>query len=335
MRKTFCRVSLIAVGVLLCAACGDTFYDAQSNYPDDNVVRVTTQVAPTAAVVRAASDGLDPLASDNYFGLYLLPIKGNEAFRYTNVLFRYAADAWIPADGSELHWQSKSTNYQYSAYALAYKTDVDPVTDISRQSYYDITDESTLSYDLAADNIDLLWASGLGTAEELTNNADRAVNLVFAHKFAQFRVEVEIGNVLYKNDYDVLPLTKVTFTNAGGAGTFDVLTGILSSSDVVSTIEAPMNVNTGYLVNGSEVNDGKFLTEAACMVPGEQSIKVSLTINGDVYTYTQAAAEYQAGCSYTLKVKVGASSVNGTGITAGNWINDTESLGTGSALTTY
>jgi hypothetical protein len=60
------------------------------------------------------------------------------------------------------------------------------------------------------------------------------------------------------------------------------------------------------------------------MVPGEQSIKVSLTINGDVYTYTQAAAEYQAGCSYTLKVKVGASSVNGTGITVDEWVDGTD-----------
>jgi hypothetical protein len=337
MNKYLFPITLAAL-VTFAGCSNDADDAAPSNYPADNVIRVTTRVTPTRTTRADATEAY----TGNDFALFLEPIDGNSDFRYENIIFKNdGSNNWLPSNGEEYHWQSKSTKYNYYAYAPSYSSDklLPEITYLKENNgsielgWFDYG--PYIEYDLSVENIDLLWTSNASdaddakTAQALTKNEAGALNLTFAHMLAQFKVEVEIGNVLYNNSYsesvteETVPLTDVSVLNAGGKGYFSLTEGKFTPLEEVD-IPAALDYDNVNNVAASNVHDGKIITQPIYIYPGEQSLKISLTINGDKYAYTHTAANYVAGYSYTLKVKVGASSVNGTGITVDEWVDGTD-----------
>jgi hypothetical protein len=306
MNKT---LTLTAACALLLCGCNSVADDeaVPDNFPADNVIRVTTQVGgnfETRASAYEEYTGQD-------FGFYIGPTVTNVPdFKYENVQYAQSNGEWLPADGSTLHWQASNIQYSYIAYA----------------PWHEAIEDYDLPYDLSEEggNYDLLWTSAIAVASALIDDNGK-VNLKFEHIFCRFTVEVTLGNALYNNDYETNPLTAVTFTNSTGKGHFD-----LSLGELTQTALCVITPELGAYTAGSEVTDGTQVTLPAYMAPGEQEVKVTLSINGTPYTYTHAAYNYQAGKSYTLRIKVGESSVNGQGITVNDW-----SAGSESDLTTF
>jgi hypothetical protein len=285
---------IFAAAAALClASCSDNEPADGNKFPDDNVIRVTTNIND---VVKARSTS-DYTGDD--FALYISPADAENIYTYKNVWFGLSAGQWLPIDGSELHWQSKTTNYTYSAYAPAAGTNGTALTD------------NRLSYDLSNNNFDLIWTSGKGLASDLA--ASGALNLTFDHQFCRFALEIVVGNSFYLSSSEN-PIDAVSFTNATGKGQFNVLTGEITNAEEVEIV-----ASAGSHTAGTLTEDGVYTTAGDYIAPGEQSITVNLTVNGDDYSYTHPFYNFEAGKSYTLKIKVGESSVNATGITISQW----------------
>jgi hypothetical protein len=288
-------IYLAAASALMLAACSD---DAESNYPEDNVIRVSAPVTNTLQT-RAAED-----FTQDDFALYICPESEAEDFTYENVKYVLTDNVWSAEDGVERHWQSASTRYNYYAYAPASGTNAKALTG------------DLCAYDLSSSNIDLLWTSGSGTPSKFLSS-DKTLSLLFNHMFCQFSVEVEIGNAAYNDDFTKCPFQNVWFTNEYGKGDFNVKTGeLLNTSYCTITADATPASYTA----GSRTSDGKYLTKPCYMAPGKQAVTVYI-VTGDYagYSYKHTEYNFEAGKSYTLKVKLGESSLNGVGLQLGVW----------------
>jgi hypothetical protein len=291
MKISYYCTALLVLGMTACSNENEPL--EVNNFPEDNVIRVTTNINDVVAS-RSTAD----YKGEN-FALYISPKDLENSYTYKNVWFSQSGSTWLPSDNSELRWQNEETNYEYSAYAPASGTSGTALSD------------NLLTYNLAANNIDLLYASGSGKASELASSG--ALNIIFDHAFCKFAVEVEVGNSFYLSSKDT-PISMVSFTNATGSGSFNVKTGEFSNTGSVEII-----ASAGTHVAGTLTADGTYTTGGDYMAPGEQSVTVYIVTNGAEYSYTHPAYNFDAGKSYTLKVKVGESSVNAKGITVSSW----------------
>jgi hypothetical protein len=347
MKKIMTLAVIAAMAMTSCNSSDDE-ETVVSNYPDDNVIRVTTRVS-NSALTRADGDVASTTSGyeGENFALYVSPSGVTNDFTYNNVWYTKTAGKWGPKDGVERHWQSASTNYEYYAYAPAAGSNTVEVsfsnTYISNGSssgsdgyYYDddyyytyyrqlSNTSNQIFYDLSKSNIDLLWTSGSGTPNTLLDES-KSLPITFDHKFCQFTIEVEIGNALYGDDFETCPVTSVSFVNPNGVGVIGVKTGKLT---VLNSCEIVPNAANATIVQGSRTADGKYTTETVYMAPGDQfadesaaqtqAITVFLTVNGADYVYNHTAYKYEAGKSYTLKVKVGESGIAPVGVSISPW----------------
>ena len=285
--------SLAALVAIATTACSSDAPDNVNKFPDDNIIRVTTTINDVIG-----SRATSTYTGDN-FALYISPKGVENAYTYKNVWFSQSDSQWKPTDGSEMRWQNSTTEYEYSAYA--------PASGDTGSAL----ENNLLGYDLSTNNIDLLWAHNSGLASTLASSG--AINIVFDHIFCRFIVDLEVGNSCYLESTSN-PVSVVSFTNATGAGKFNVKTGEISE-----TSEVEIFASAGTHVAGTLTTDGRYTTGGDYMAPGNQSVQVLLEVNGVVYSYTHPAYNFEAGKSYTLKIKVGESSVNAKGITVGDW----------------
>jgi hypothetical protein len=316
-------MTLAVVATLAWSGCSSTDDEepTTSNYPEDNVIRVATRVT-NATQTRGGDEASTSKYTGENFALYVTPTGTTNDFTYNNVWYTQASDGtWNPQDGIQRHWQSASTPYVYYAYAPA-KGANGTGLGFYMDDYYDIDDwdyiydeASVFSFNLAKSNFDLLWTHGEGTPASLLNE-NQALPLTFDHQFSQFTLEVEIGNDFYGGVFkdDENPVTAVSILNAGGVGIFNVKTGQLKA-----TRSCEIDVTGGTHTAGSLTSDGKFVTDAAYIAPGSQELTIYLTIGNKDYIYTHSTYNYQAGKSYTMKVKVGLSGVNAVGVGLSEW----------------
>lgn len=313
-------LSLLTAGcVLTLVSCTSELDDSEvalNHFPADSVIRVTTDVAYLQSTRGGETEATPYTGSD--FALNISPTGVTNDFTYQNVIFTKADDggsSWAPSDGVERHWQSQTTAYTYSAYAPASGMCGTALTN------------NLLSYDLSQTNFDLLWTSGSGTAASLVGTTG-SLPLLFSHAFCQFTIVVEVGNELYASttasdgyDFETCPISRVTYTHSKTSGKFDVTTGTFSSP-VSGTIQPDAQQAT--IVAATRTSDGTYTTATSYMPPAEgEQITVYLygTSFMGPYSYTHSATTFVAGHSYTLKVKVGRSSINAVGVTVGDWID--------------
>lgn len=319
-RNTIQRIfPVAALMALLLTGCSSSTEEEPTDYfPEDHVIRISTRIAEATVTRSSSAEESTPYTGD--FGLFISPTNTTNDFSYQNVWFTFDTQeqTWAPADGIERHWQSKSTPYSYSAYAPAQGScgsDLTLAVPSTDEGSEGASYEHTFSYHLGKENIDLLWTNGSGTAESLIGSTG-ALSLLFQHQFCQFTLEITLGNALYNGSYkdEVSPLTAVTLSNATGIGRFNVLTGTLTPTGSCD-ISMPQKSHTA----GSSTSDGTFRSETRYLAPGKQSLTVRMTVNGEKYTYTHPTASYEAGRSYTLKLKVGESIANASSPVIEEW----------------
>ena len=334
--------AITAMAAAMITSCSSEDELSQSNYPSDNIVRVTAGV--NNAKTRA--DGQGVTAMDKDFSLTIVN-KNTEKpelaskYSYTDKVFSKKSGDW--ACSETLLWQNDKTPVDIVAFAPAQTGKFSGVCDnagnIKPITYSVATDQSTLS-----DYNDLLYYYTPGFVPGGTNlDKDGKLSIKFNHAFCMIDINVTLGTEF--NKPEVLkesPIVKVTLGGTKIAANVDVTkaaTSVVTASETAAATDITTTKGTFDKAANAEANAiSHFSCIAIPQKVGANTFKVSLMTAGKRYEWTSAdPVELKSGYRYTLNLsmgndvvllKGGSGSDNG-GITATKWTE-----GTGGSLET-
>ena len=324
--------AISAMAAAMITSCSSEDELSQSNYPSDNIIRVTAGVnnAKTRADVKYS-----PM--DKPFSLTIVNRNTESSelakkYTYVDKVFSKTSGDW--ACSETLLWQKATTPVDIVAFAPAQEGKFNGVCDNDRNikpiTYSVASDQSTSS-----DNNDLLYyyAPGFNPGKSLV---DKKLNIQFNHAFCMIDIVVTLGTEF--NKPEVLkesPIVKVTLGGTKIAANVDVKNAATTTASVVTASEeaAATDITTtkGSFTpaeNADKKADpeknaiSRFSCIAIPQTVGANTFKVSLMTAGKRYEWTSAEpVELKSGYKYTLKLSMGNDVVllKGGSISATPW----------------
>ena len=335
--------AISAMAAAMITSCSNEDELSQSNYPSDNIIRVTAGV--NNAKTRADGAGTE---LKNNFSLTIVnknTEKPELAKKYTYVdkVFSKTSGDW--ACSETLLWQDSKTPVDIVAFAPAQEGkfngvyangSIQPIT-------YSVADDQSTS----SDNNDLLYyyAPGFNPGTSLVN---KKLSIKFNHAFCMIDINVTLGTEF--NKPEVLkesPIVKVTLGGTKIAANVDVTNAasvVTASEEAAATDITTTKGSFTPAENADKKADpeanaiSRFSCIAIPQTVAANTFKVSLMTAGKRYEWTSdKEIILQSGYRYTLNLtmgndvvllKGGSGSDNG-GISATPW-----GPGTGGSLET-
>ena len=320
--------AITAMAAAMITSCSTDDELSQSNYPSDNIIRVTAGV--NNAKTRAEGQGVT--AMDKPFSLTIIN-KNTEStelakkYTYVNKVFSKSSSGdW--ACSETLLWQKATTPVDIVAFAPAQENKFNGVCDNDRNIKpitYSVADDQSEK----SDNNDLLYyyAKDFNPGTSLV---DKKLSIQFNHAFCMIDINVTLGTEFNKpNVLDDSPIVKVTLGGTKIAANVDVLN---TASVVAASGEATTITTTKGTFTKAENADKKAdpeknaISRFSCIaIPqtvAANTFKVSLMTAGKRYEWTSAdKVELKSGYRYTLKLSMGNDVVllKGGSISATPW----------------
>ena len=330
--------AITAMAAAMITSCSTDDELSQSNYPSDNIIRVTAGV--NNAKTRAEGAGTE---LKNNFSLTIVN-KNTEStlakkYTYTDKVFSKSSGDW--ACSETLLWQNDKTPVDIVAFAPAQEGKFNGVYangSIQPITYSVADDQSTLS-----DYNDLLYyySKDFNPGTSLVN---KKLSIQFNHAFCMIDINVTLGTEFNKpNVLDDSPIVKVTLGGTKIAANVDVTNAasVVTASGEAADITTTKGTFTKAVDAEANADPEKnAISRFSCIaIPqtvAANTFKVSLMTAGKRYEWTSAdPVELKSGYRYTLNLSMGndvvllkGGSDNG-GITATPW-----GPGTGGSLET-
>lgn len=319
----FFAISAMAAAMITSCSTDDEL--SQSNYPSDNIIRVTAGV--NNAKTRAEGAGTE---MKNNFSLTIVN-KNASKYTYTDKVFSKTSGDW--ACSETLLWQKSDALVDIVAFAPAQTGKFNGVYaegSIQPITYSVADDQSTKS-----DNNDLLYyyAKDFKPGDKLV---DKKLSIQFNHAFCMIDINVTLGTEF--NKPEVLkesPIVKVTLGGTKIEASVDVKNAATTTASVVTASEeaaaADITTTKGDFTKAEnadkkadpEVNAiSRFSCIAIPQTVAANTFKVSLMTAGKRYEWTSAdPVELKSGYRYTLNLSMGNDVVllKGGSITATKW----------------
>ena len=323
--------AISAMAAAMITSCSNEDELSQSNYPSDNIVRVTAGV--NNAKTRADGAGTE---LKNNFSLTIVNKNAESTlaskYTYIDKVFSKGSGDW--ACSETLLWQDSKTPVDIVAFAPAQEGKFNGVYDegntqpIQSIAYSVADDQSTKS-----DNNDLLYyyAKDFNPGESLDKGK---LKIQFNHAFCMIDINVTLGTEF--NKPEVLknsPIIKVILGGTKTAANVDVTNAVsvVTASGEATDITAT-NGSFKEAANAESYSHSTFSCIAIPQTVGAGTFKVSLLTAGKRYEWTSAEpVELKSGYRYTLNLSMGNDVVllKGGSITATPWTE-----GTGGSLET-
>lgn len=327
--------AISAMAAAMITSCSSEDELSQSNYPSDNIVRVTAGV--NNAKTRAEGQGVT--AMDKPFSLTIVNRNTEStelAAKYTykdKVFSKSSSGDWTCSE--TLLWQKATTPVDIVAFAPAQENKFRGVCDNDRNikpiTYSVASDQSTSS-----DNNDLLYYYAPGFNPGTSLDEKGKLNIQFNHAFCMIDIVVTLGTEFNKpNVLKESPIVKVTLGGTKIEASVDVKNAATTTASVVTASEeaaATDITTTKGSFTPAENADKKADPEAnakshfSCIaIPqtvGANTFKVSLMTAGKRYEWTSAEpVELKSGYRYTLNLSMGNDVVllKGGSISATPW----------------
>lgn len=307
--------AITAMAAAMITSCSNEDELSQSNYPSDNIIRVTAGV--NNAKTRAEGAGTE---MKNDFSLTIVN-KNAPKYTYTDKVFSKTSGDW--ACSETLLWQKSDALVDIVAFAPAQTGKFNGVYangSIQPIAYSVAKDQTT-----ADDKNDLLYyyAKDFNPGESLDKGK---LNIQFNHAFCMIDINVTLGTEF--NKPEVLkesPIVKVTLGGTKIAANVNVTNA--ASVVTISETDAATDITT---TKGSfdkaadpEANaKSHFSCIAIPQTVGANTFKVSLKTAGKLYEWTSdKEITLQSGYRYTLNLTMGNDVVllKGGSITATPW----------------
>lgn len=317
--------AITAMAAAMITSCSSEDELSQSNYPSDNIIRVTAGV--NNAKTRAEGAGTE---MKNDFSLTIVN-KNAPKYTYTDKVFSKQSGDW--ACSETLLWQKSDALVDIVAFAPAQTGKFNGVYaegSIQPIAYSVASDQST-----ASDKNDLLYyyTPGFVPKDKLV---DKKLNIQFNHAFCMIDIVVTLGTEFNKpNVLKESPIVKVTLGGTKIEASVDVKNAATTTASVVTASEeaAATDITT---TKGSftpaenadkkadpEVNAiSRFSCIAIPQNVDAKTFKVSLMTADKRYEWTSAEpVVLKSGYRYTLKLSMGNDVVllKGGSISATPW----------------
>ena len=318
--------AITAMAAAMITSCSTDDELSQSNYPSDNIIRVTAGV--NNAKTRADGQGVS--AMDKDFSLTVVN-KNTEStlpskYTYIDKVFSKKSGDW--ACSETLLWQNSTTPVDIVAFAPAQENKFSGVCDNDRNikpiTYSVAGDQSTWS-----DNNDLLYyyAKDFKPGEGLK---DKKLSIQFNHAFCMIDINVTLGTEFNKpNVLDDSPIVKVTLggtkieANVNVTNAASVVTASGEAADITTTKGSFTPAENADKKADPEANANSYFSCIAIpQTVAANTFKVSLMTAGKRYEWTSAEpVELKSGYRYTLELSMGNDVVllKGGSISASPW----------------
>ena len=318
--------AISAMAAAMITSCSSEDELSQSNYPSDNIIRVTAGV--NNAKTRAEGAGTE---MKNNFSLTIVN-KNAPKYTYTDKVFSKSSGDW--ACSETLLWQKSDALVDIVAFAPAQTGKFNGVYangSIQPIAYSVADDQSTWS-----DNNDLLYYYAPGFNPGTSLDEKGKLNIQFNHAFCMIDIVVTLGTEFNKpNVLKESPIVKVTLGGTKIEASVDVKNAATTTASVVTASEeaAATDITTtkGSFTpaeNADKKADpeknaiSRFSCIAIPQTVGANTFKVSLMTAGKRYEWTSdKEITLQSGYRYTLNLSMGNDVVllKGGSITATKW----------------
>ena len=326
--------AITAMAAAMITSCSTDDELSQSNYPSDNIIRVTAGV--NNAKTRAEGQGVT--AMDKPFSLTIVN-KNTEKpelakkYTYTDKVFSKSSGDWACSD--TLLWQDDKTPVDIVAFAPAQTGKFSGVCDnagnIKPIAYSVADDQSTKS-----DNNDLLYNYTPSFVPGGTNLDEKGrLSIQFNHAFCMIDIVVTLGTEFNKPEVlDDSPIVKVTLDgtkiaanvdvkNAATGSTTTTAASVVTASETATPTTITTTKGTFTKAANAEANAKScFSCIAIPQTVAANTFKVSLMTAGKRYEWTSAdKVELKSGYKYTLELSMGNDVVllKGGSISATPW----------------
>ena len=316
--------AISAMAAAMITSCSSEDELSQSNYPSDNIIRVTAGV--NNAKTRAEGAGTE---MKNNFSLTIVN-KNAPKYTYTDKVFSKSSGDW--ACSETLLWQKSDALVDIVAFAPAQTGKFNGVYaegSIQPIAYSVADDQSTKS-----DNNDLLYyyAKDFNPGTSLVN---KKLSIQFNHAFCMIDIVVTLGTEFNKPKVlDDSPIVKVTLDgtkiaanvdvkNAATGSTTTTAASVVTASETATPTTITTTKGTFTKAANEEANAKScFSCIAIPQTVAANTFKVSLMTAGKRYEWTSAVpVELKSGYKYTLELSMGNDVVllKGGSISATKW----------------
>ena len=332
--------AITAMAAAMITSCSNEDELSQSNYPSDNIIRITAGVnnAKTRADESAGTPLKNPLSLTVVNKNTTDPVLAKKYTYVGKVFTKDENEVWTCSETTPLLWQNSETSVDIVAFAPAFKENPfanvynNETREFSSFSYSVADDQSTSS-----DNNDLLYyyAKDFKPGESLK---DGKLSIQMNHAFCMIDIVVTLGTEFNVSGIPTTsPITEVTLGGTKIEATVDVTNTnnivTTSSTDAAKDITAtPGAFTTPENDDKEKPCISRFSCIAIPQTVGKNTFKVSLKTAGKLYKWTSAdPVKLKSGYRYTLNLTMGNNVVllKGGSITASPWTE-----GTGGSLET-
>lgn len=333
--------AITAMAAAMITSCSNEDELSQSNYPSDNIIRITAGV--NNAKTRAEGAGVTQLEKP----LSLTVVNNNNntvlAAKYTYVNKEFSKDengVWKCSE--TLLWQNDETSVDIVAFAPAQGDKFNGVCD-NDGNIQPITYSIAANQSTSSDNNDLLYNYTPGFVPGGTNlDKDGKLSIQMNHAFCMIDINVTLGTEFNKpNVLDDSPITEVILEGTKIEANVDVKNAVTGSttgttegtttttaSVVTASGEAAKITTTKGSFDKAANAEANAISHFSCIaIPQTVAVntfKVSLKTAGKRYEWTSdKEITLQSGYRYTLELSMGNNVVllKGEKITATPWGN--------------
>lgn len=314
--------AITAMAAAMFTSCSNEDELSQSNYPSDNIIRITAGV--NNAKTRAEGAGVTQLEKPLSLTVVNKNANTELANKYTHVNKVFSKDGNGVWNCSEtLLWQNDETSVDIVAFAPAQEGKFNGV--YNNGSIQPITYSIAANQSTSSDNNDLLYyyAPGFVPKDKLEN---QKLNIEMNHAFCMIDIVVTLGTEFNKPDIPTTsPITEVTLEETK----IEANVNVTNAANIVTASEsaaAAKIITTKGSFDKAANAEANAISHFSCIaIPqtvAANTFKVSLKTANKLYEWTSdKEITLQSGYRYTLELTMGNNVVllKGGSITAKPW----------------
>lgn len=322
-------LGMTAFMAAMLTGCSNDSDLAHSNFPADNIIRVTAGV--NGAVTRADQLGTELESNFSLTVVNKATLKEGERYSiysYGNKFFQKNGSEWICS--TPLLWQDADTKVDVAALAPA-------IDDMTFNGIYNYMQKiQPLEYSISDNQEtpsvknDLLYYYQSDLVPRTALNSDGKLDIQFNHAFSMIDIIVTLGTE-YSNKNN--PINKVIVGGSKLKATIDVANsegyGVAYPSESGNNPETDIITTPGeFTLATTDHSTAKFSCILIPQTIGANKFKVTLKTSSKTYVWTSPnAITLEPGHKYTLALTMGRDKLTAQkgNISAGSWTEGTDS----------